>query len=444
MNRPSQATSLPQRRGAVLALLVPLLFGFFALAAMVIDIGMVRTTQGSMTAACDTAALEALRWRDQLPPGVVPTTPPDAARRGEAAALVGLAFDLGEPVTAGDLAFAPGPQFAITRPTAGADLPADNDASVTPDPTGGVDQSLQPNLANASDGDQVAGTYLPAATSHQEVATANGDGTSTYTRADFTPAAGAAPQPAMLVRLRRVRGNLETAGANSTLWPSLPLLFGRGAALGAPASGYSVRRDGFTVRATGIATAAPVVQVGLPVVLPGDGGAVNVAAGVVPVAIFNSAWSSANDSVLPPAPAAGQGVPQNVTVVGGTIQASTGRIGVLLAPLQAGVSIGDVPATTAVPPTALLRGYMPILDDASGRVIGFGWAQLDTAGVPTLTKLAPAGGSIAPWNASANLQAAWANVAADANLIALTSTVSDPLLAPVGVRATDLPTSPTN
>ena len=43
---------------------VMLAFAFFALAALVIDLGFVRLAQRQMQTAADTAALEGLRWRD--------------------------------------------------------------------------------------------------------------------------------------------------------------------------------------------------------------------------------------------------------------------------------------------------------------------------------------------------------------------------------------------
>ena len=83
-----------------------MVFIFFAFAALVIDFGMVRTTQGTMTSACDTGALEALRWRDQLPPGGTTSESLDENRRVAAAALVGLEFDNNDPVTTRDGNFA--------------------------------------------------------------------------------------------------------------------------------------------------------------------------------------------------------------------------------------------------------------------------------------------------------------------------------------------------
>ena len=55
------------RRGYVLVMVAMLAFAFFALAALVIDMGMVRLTQRQMQSATDSAALEGLRFRDGIP-----------------------------------------------------------------------------------------------------------------------------------------------------------------------------------------------------------------------------------------------------------------------------------------------------------------------------------------------------------------------------------------
>ncbi len=56
------------RRGYVLVFIAMLMFAFFALAALVIDMGMVRLTQQQMQSATASAALEGLRFRDGIPP----------------------------------------------------------------------------------------------------------------------------------------------------------------------------------------------------------------------------------------------------------------------------------------------------------------------------------------------------------------------------------------
>ncbi|MEZ6090005.1 MAG: Tad domain-containing protein [Pirellulaceae bacterium] len=63
-----------------MVLLAMLLFGLFAMAALVIDLGFARLTQRQMQVAADSAALEGLRYRDVVPPGAT-TTDTELARR---------------------------------------------------------------------------------------------------------------------------------------------------------------------------------------------------------------------------------------------------------------------------------------------------------------------------------------------------------------------------
>ena len=261
------------RAGSVLVLMIPMLLVFFGFAALVIDLGLVRVTQARMTSATDAASLEALRWRDQLPPGAVGTNL-DQNRRAAAAALVATIFTGDQDA---------GPQFDVQHQPGTSAADVDAFAVVTPatDTTGayagGYRPTVQLNMNGAGTaavndirGDLVAGTYLAdPAVSHQEGTVGGTD--QPYARADFTPdAAGTTPPGlSMLARLRRSR---ETAVAGiSSIGPTLPLLFGRGAAIGGAEAGsaYSVRRDGISVRATSIASAAPVVAVGLPVTVDG-------------------------------------------------------------------------------------------------------------------------------------------------------------------------------
>src|SRR5207244_4327948 len=53
-----------RRRGTTLTLVVPLLFAFFGIAALVIDLGLARVARREMQNAADAVALEGLRGRD--------------------------------------------------------------------------------------------------------------------------------------------------------------------------------------------------------------------------------------------------------------------------------------------------------------------------------------------------------------------------------------------
>ena len=416
---PTRPGAVVPRRGQALVLLVPLLLAFFAVAALVIDLGLVRVTQGRMATATDAASLEAVRWRDQLPPAATGTDL-DANRRAAADALITTEFSTG---------FDAGPVVAETHVHATGPADVDAGAVLTPAETG-YQPFPQPNAANVPSGDVVAGTYAP------DPSAAVGDVVNgrfvAYAPVDFTPdpAGTTPPSRAALVRLRRGTGAAEEGV--SSVGPSLPLLFGRGAAIGGAEAGsaYSVRRDGFAVRATSIATAAPACFAGPPI-------AGTDVQGAMAVVLLRSAW--ANRATLPPAPSQGQVTPVPVTVagdlllIGGTVvgHSTAAAVTTIGSPADVG---GAVPATA-------VTGYFPIVDDTMTppRVVGFGWATLDPA-VGTLAKRATAGGSVAPWNASANLRDAWAvlaplDAATRAAVRTANADLTDPVLAPASVRA---------
>jgi len=60
-----------RRRGYTLVFFVMLLFGLMAMAALVIDIGFARLAQRQMQTAADSAALEGLRFRDEIPSSLI-------------------------------------------------------------------------------------------------------------------------------------------------------------------------------------------------------------------------------------------------------------------------------------------------------------------------------------------------------------------------------------
>ncbi len=401
MSRPRRPRRRRHHAGSVLVLMIPMLLVFFGFAALVIDLGLVRVTQARMTSATDAASLEALRWRDQLPPAAVGTNL-DQNRRAAAAALVATTFSGDQDA---------GPQFDVGHQPGGSAADVDAFAVVTPatDATGayagGYRPTVQLNMNGAGtaavndvQGDLVAGTYLPDPTLSHREGTAAGGTDQPYARADFIPDAAGTTPPGLsvLARLRRTR---ETAVAGvSSVGPTLPLLFGRGAAVGGAEAGsaYSVRRDGISVRATSIATAAPVVSVGLPVVVDGT----TVAQGAVAVALDRAAW----EGLLPAAAAQGTPTPVAVGRVGNRLTLGAAVVGYSLA--TPATTIGPAVVAGGTLPVAV-TGYFPIVDGtmAPPRVVGFGWATL-TAG--TLAKRATAGGAVAPWNASADLLDAWA------------------------------------
>ncbi len=265
------------RRGYTLVFFAMFLFGFMALAALVIDIGFARLTQRQMQTAVDAAALEGLRFRDEVPQDLVdaivaaggnggdPSDPEyrDYARRWLASRIVALTFDDNlDPDDGDEIGFGAGP---VVELTGGVGDPMLNAGQLlrlpdTPfykplrsDKTFG----LELNLADDMHGDMVAGEYDPEK-EHWELPS--------YSREDFTPTPAG---DAFLVRMRRTDrpvAGLDQVDNVSSHGPSIPYLFARGAFLPAsdPNTGYSPRHHGMTVRATGIADARPVLSVGLP------------------------------------------------------------------------------------------------------------------------------------------------------------------------------------
>lgn len=282
-----------------------LFFGFFGIAAVVIDMGLVRVTQRQMQSAADTAALEGLRSRDQnlafcemngLNPQQCDTLGLDekqcndlglseeqcesfrltnrrtiAAAMAQAASLNGAGPDvklsggLGDPFNSSQL------------------IEPSNFGPYTPTPV-----DLQTNAANRPHGDMVSGVYCPdpAGCDHSEAPD--------YTRADLSAPDPTQAAPSFLVRLRRTNDfqGLDNVDGVSSTGPPIPFLFGRGTAIrknddpdvGNP-NDYDPRTNGLTVRATAIADARPAMRIGTAA----------DPLGMMPFSLNRSCWN-----VLPP------------------------------------------------------------------------------------------------------------------------------------------------
>jgi len=412
------------RRGTTTLLFALLAFALFALGALVIDLGFVRVTQRQMQTAAEAAALEGLRFRDELPPGSDPDTPADEARRQAAAGLA--AQDAG-------------PSFDVT-PGGG-----NTDASSLVRQGTPTAFRLQPqaNLNNEIHGDLVAGTFTAGQSPAEQ---------SDYTRVDFAPAAQdkAATAPALLVRLRRTR-DLKGAPRNpldeqpgvSSAGNALPLLFARGALVkgGDPAQGYSPRHHGLSVRATAIASAVPAKTVGHPF---GEGE--TAIAGVTPFVLTRAFWED-------PGLVTGRPVQLELDEAGSLSVPATstapapGLVGRY--PADRVTSLGVQPGA-ASPPTALAAievGYVPIYhplpgadpDTTTDRVIGFGRVRATPAAAtpPTTLTLEVLPGAVGARNASAVLGAGFPALTAaelQALLQAHGTFAREALLAPALVR----------
>ena len=337
----------------------------FGIAAMTIDLGLVYLTQVQMQNAADTAALEGLRGRDAAG---------DVGRRAAAANLVSWNFQNGfqSPY---DSSCTPTPGFApITEEKI---LGAGPDVQFVPDTSDGTELNahqqidvansgvyqplLQCNPGNVQSGDLVSGTFAAAPVVAED---------SDYNRTDLTAAEAAtsAKAPSFLARLRRTsdfQGLDNEPGVSSSGNP-MPLLLGRGTLVGPGANpGYNPRINGLTIRGTAISDSRAALQVGACAANPAVQSLCAMA-----FSISRTCWASS--------------VNVNVTsCIAGSIRSTGQVVGGFVAP---GGSLQPVPS----------GGFVPIFDDSTNRIIGFGFATFDGTNLSR-----PAGLQMASSNASA-------------------------------------------
>jgi len=373
----------------------------FGVAALTVDLGIARLTQIQMQNAADTAALEGLRGRDALG---------DPQRRFAACEMAAWNFDDAfnphcQPGETDFEALGSTPEGAAWLGTGpvltldGGATPLNAEQTLNLSTSGVYKPVLQSNLANDVNGDMVSGTF---GASSPNFGTDPGCTVTNpnqypedcdYNRADFTAATGGS-EPSFLVRLRRTDGRspLDRDSNVASSGPSLPFLFGRALPMHAgPNSAYDPRVHGMTVRATAISNLAPALQAGPPhpelnPPLPGW----------APLAIRASLWSSSliDGGGLPATFfLSNAGVSSTLvfdgtsTVVGQSLQQPAPpqgaiRTGDSILPLESALPPA-VPECGAVPPPndacgipAGSSGYLPIYDDTSNVVVGFGFINI--------------------------------------------------------------------
>lgn len=420
------------RGGYVLVWWVLLVFALMGLAALVIDLGLVRLAQRQMQTAADLAALESLRERDQP---AVPPSQRESHRRRLAADLVTLLFDDDLQPGPDALGLGAGMQLPL-EPSVYGDPSLDASRLLRVDAAAPYKPALELNYPqNAQHGDLVAGSYVPS-----QAPTEAPD----YARADFVPAAGDDERlqqaPAMLARLRRTNDllGLDRQSGVSSAGPALPVLFGRGGLVPAtaPGGGYSWRHHGFTVRATAIAQLVPALSVGAAAPAP----QVPAAA---PFALVGSRWD-----------ALGPGVRTRLRLAtgGGTGGDIDGFTYVPAEDAPAGVlSFGAVLVPSAGPGIAAgTEVYVPLVvrEESGGSaawwVVAFGLGRVESwqpigDGVEAELVKNPEGRQVAHANASGALAGKLgATLVADGGLFArlwnARGQVQAPLLVPVLVR----------
>jgi hypothetical protein len=300
----------------VLVLFALISFVLLASAALVIDLGTARLTQRQMQSAVDSAALEGLKFRDDVPvawhtDGSVPAfiqsacPPPadwanydpsdpawqawlDCARRATASEMVALAFDDDLDPGSGAANLGAGPTIDFSGSVSDPSLAAGQ--YMPPSALGVYKPSLQTNEVNAEEGDMVHGQYGNNA--------GYGQDPNPYARPDFStqdndgnPIAPA-NAPSFLVRMRR---SISPAGANSlddnpgvsSAGPTLPFLFARGSFMArssANATDLTIQ-SGITVRATAISDARPTV-------VAGPASVANQSPGVAPFGVWRLYWEA--------------------------------------------------------------------------------------------------------------------------------------------------------
>ncbi|MFN0102802.1 MAG: pilus assembly protein TadG-related protein [Bryobacteraceae bacterium] len=360
---------------------VLLVFAFFGIAALVVDLGYVRLSQVQMQSGADTAALEGLRGRDELG---------EAGRRDEARLFVTRTYL--DP--AGERLVGAGPEPTLSGGITGGN--ASQLLSVSADPV--YRPALEPNLANATHGDMVAGTYTGG----------QGAENGAYERTDFDPAGTGA----FLVRLRRTDGRnpLDTPdGATVSTGRSLPLLFGLGTTLqGAPGADYNVRFDGITVRAAAIADGRPARRVS--------------SGFAAPFGLTRTYWDAMPD-----------GAPVAVSVDGAGVLSSGGAVaGLFLTGPVNRVGLAVTPAGAALTVTGTF--YVPLYEVIGGasRVVGFGY--LSAASGAGVMQLARTRNRMAGGGASVHVAEGFAGVPNLDLILAANNALDGPLLVPALVR----------
>lgn len=418
-----------QRDGYVLLIVVMLLFGIMALAALVIDVGLIRLTQRQMQTAADGAALEGLRFRDDL--SIADPVQRDQQRRLKASNSVANTLDDDLDATnyddgvfdsesgwlgAGPVVELSGsvglPGLVASQELNLSDVPVYKPSTVRPN--SGMEAGLGINLVNDVQGDMVAGDYSPEPPSgtpadqrHRFHSESND-----YSRADFTPGSTSA----FLVRMRRsgepVQDDVSTSG------PVLPYLFARGSMLNRGSLSAGVK-----VRTTSISDTQHVLTVGLKVSQVDMEGLANFA---VQVDFWNS---------LPVETATAATINTEVMfyATGTEPPTTVGRR------LTAGV---------LAPPQGQHTGYVPIFAEVfdgvatSQRVIGFGLANVVVGSSADPILITPFATRIATENAAAILAQSFdrSNLSSEQVtqiyqiVLSANRSLSRSLLAPVSVR----------
>lgn len=330
------------RRGSILPWFAVSLFVLLPLAALVIDMSLVRLARRQMQTAVNAAALEGLRWRDE-----------DPDHRRDKARAVGLSVfsrdllstDEGAPslVVANNLKYSGGTEIAGAGSFhAGALIELNGIPIYNP--------KFQLNSGNDLDGDLVTGDFILDSLTLEQADEEPGD--------------------AFLARLQRT-GQSGMTGVRSDGDP-VPFLFGRGGVTAAlppydPAAIWNRRERGTIVRTTAIAHSRRAMRVGVP--------SAEISQGVADCWLNCAAWAGLADGDILTVNGSGQ------VLNGSMIQIGQFRTDDSPFPspfARAVVSVGDVEPNTSVMTVSLdsvgqvrfAPLVLEILD--TWRTVGFG------------------------------------------------------------------------
>lgn len=321
MRRVRRTVGGSRQRGAVMLLFAMILGAILGTIAVVIELGLLRTSRERMQSATDSTAMEILRERDFYTSDaeLIDPVERDYRRRSRNRWYASWVF---ASQHAGGEAVGLNSTYAEQEQGAGAyiDMTGGSGNHNLGQSLGVGDGSLDHSVGhaipvletnydassdlaaiNAEYGDIVSGAFTGHA--NQTSSWVGTDGNprhvegANYQRVDFTAGdpTQAYSQDSVLVRMRRtvsqgygggspldVQENVSTSG-----W-TVPLTFGSGSAIlgGNPDSGHSVRHHGLSLRATSIAGARPALRAGAPRPDLGEDWEV----GVAPFTMFEEAW----------------------------------------------------------------------------------------------------------------------------------------------------------
>ena len=401
------------RRGAVLVLFSFAAIGIFALLSLTVDLGYAKLTQEQMQCASDSAAMEALRYRDDQS---IARSQRENKRRTAAKEFMDRIFDDDyDAATAPDV-YGAGPIIDLDGGVTGAfalqTIQVSDDPCYRPD--------LQLNPGNDPHGDVVMGTFDFNVFPHDE--------TAWYSRNDFSVSSqsNALRQPSALVRLRRTKdfNFLDTCPGVSTAGPPLPFLFGRGSLIKVdnPDAVYNPRQHGLSLRSTSIAHGRAVMAVGFA----------NAGLGLFGRTRF-ALERTAYTGLL-----GRRSTTVTVSATGVITQTSNGKLFGQFLPATGSTQVGEIVPATVAPVSSDLTGYAPVVATFQGqrRVVGFMYARLTpTSTLPGSATLVREAALVA-WNNATALPKDCPDLTPTQleSLFAITRGIEEPLLAPVLAR----------